>query len=208
MKIFGTQLTLVVSVGGLIFLAIFFLLFTLYKVTALRYEFFQPNNSASGRVFVSGVDYSLPYPGMLPDNPLWVFKAMRDRVLISSSSGLTRAGLVLQVSDKRLVMGKELFDRKNYNLSLSTIAKGEKYLEEAFLVCKDAEVRGENIDGFLETLTKASLTHRQVLEEMMVVSPDDARPVINQAMDASRRVYTGVSILLEQKSKPYPPSKE
>ena len=48
-------------------------------------------------------NYLLPYPGMLPDNPLYMLKAMRDRVinfLIADSQ--KKAEFYLLQSDKRL----------------------------------------------------------------------------------------------------------
>src|SRR3989338_6920091 len=76
-------------------------------------------------------DYQLPYPGILPDNPLYNLKTLRDKVwsfLISNPS--KKAEFDLLQADKRLSVAIALFDLKKYDLAEATISKGENYFED------------------------------------------------------------------------------
>src|SRR3990167_744470 len=55
------------------------------------------------------IQYDLPYPGILPDHPLYVFKTTRDKILEFFTRGnIKKAELYLLFSDKRAKMSQEL----------------------------------------------------------------------------------------------------
>lgn len=75
------------------------------------------------------VDYVLPYPGILPDHPLYFLKVIRDKILeFVTRDCQEKVNLDLLLSDKHLVMGGLLWEKGNYDLSNTTFLKGEKYL--------------------------------------------------------------------------------
>ena len=185
--------------------SILFLFVSIYRTTAIRYSFMGPNNSAAGVVFSSNVEYSLPYPGMLPDHPLWSLKVFRDRLILFLVRGPSdRANRLLFLADQRLVMAKYLCSKGGFSSCVVTAHKAEKYLVSALVSGRDAEVRGYNMDGFFETIAKASLVHRELLERMMARVPDTAKPVFNEMLDDPRRVYEQVSHDLNWKQKDVP----
>ncbi len=156
------------------------------RVAAVKYDF-----SGSESVLAATeeskikIDYQLPYPGILPDNPLWYFKVLRDKArLYLTNDPLARAELELLYADKRLAGSKILFEKNKTNLALSTLTKAEKYLEEA-------EIEAKKVDSvsFLNKLAKASLKHRQITEEILAISPEDVRPKVVQTQDYSKNVY-------------------
>src|SRR3989344_1770388 len=75
------------------------------------------------------VDYDLPYPGLLPDHPLYFLKMMRDSAIgFLISDPLKKAEFDLLQADKRLNSGLYLLHNdkdKNAELAQSTISKGE-----------------------------------------------------------------------------------
>src|SRR3989304_4320145 len=71
------------------------------------------------------VEYDLPYPGILPDHPLYFLKLIRDKILILSARNLTKKSeLYLLFADKHLSMGQLLRGKGNLDLSTTTFAKG------------------------------------------------------------------------------------
>ena len=59
-------------------------------------------------------NYELPFPGLLPDHPLYLLKAGRDRALIFVTRDYdSKARLQLELSDKRVRAGELLVDEKN-----------------------------------------------------------------------------------------------
>ena len=73
------------------------------------------------------VEYYLPYPGILPDNPMYKLKAVRDRVsLWLSGGGEARIRRELLYADKRIGAAKALVDGGKVSLGVSTATKAEK----------------------------------------------------------------------------------
>jgi hypothetical protein len=154
------------------------------------------------------IDYLLPFPGkILPDNPLWYLKAIRDKIwlLITRDPG-RQAELKLLFADKRLASSKILFERKKYELGFSTLTKAEKYLEEATNI--EIKNRGEGMDTaeFLNKLVYASLKHREVMEKILLMAPEDARPEIIKTEDYAINAYKSSRDALLSKCLPVPKS--
>src|SRR3989304_3402352 len=84
---------------------------------------------------VRAADYYLPYPGILPDHPLYWLKMVRDRVqLVVTTNNLGKAERLLQYADKRLGAAWALIDGNKKPLGMTTLTKAEKYLGQAVLV--------------------------------------------------------------------------
>ena len=144
----------------------------------------------------------LPYPGqILPDNWLWYVKAARDRVqYLITTDPLKKADLALLFSDKRLSASLILFQNKKPDLAVSTLTKGEKYLELAATDEETARKAGMNTNDFLVKLANASLRHRQVIEEqIMPLTPEDIKPEVVKAEDYSKNTYKSCRDVLGSK---------
>lgn len=105
---------------------------------------------------MAGVNYYLPYPGILPDHPLYWVKMTRDRLqlwLIADKE--VRAEKMLLYADKRLGAGWALIEGQKADLGVTTLTKAEKYLEQAAKL-------GEN-QSFKDKINKARLKHQEVL---------------------------------------------
>lgn len=78
------------------------------------------------------VEYYLPYPGILPDSPVYKIKAMRDQIrLWITFDPIQKAKLQLLYADKRINAAKTLLEGGKPDLAISTATKAEKYLEKA-----------------------------------------------------------------------------
>src|SRR5205823_3865940 len=72
------------------------------------------------------VDYTLPYPGLLPDNPLWPVKAFRDKsISMFISDPMKKAEFDLLQADKRVNASLYLFNQSKDKEALvsQTISK-------------------------------------------------------------------------------------
>lgn len=112
------------------------------------------------------VNYNLPYPGILPDNPLYGLKAFRDRVIEFFISDPTKkAEFDLLQADKRLSVSIALFDKGKKDLSENTVSKGENYFEDAIKNVKISQKEGTEIDpSLLSNLELSSKKHKEILE--------------------------------------------
>lgn len=188
-------------------------LFTsVFRTASVRYVFSEtPNTSLQeGQGVVLGesieIDYYFRYPGrILPDHPLWFLKALRDRVwLLLTTNPSRKAELKLLFADKRVVSAKILFERGKPELGVSTLTKAEKYLEEACNLERENREKGLDTSEFLSTLAKASLKHRQTIDEILKLAPEEAKPIVIRAQDYSKETYNKTRDALYEKDLPVP----
>jgi len=153
------------------------------------------------------INYTLSFPGnVLPNSPLWTLKVARDWVwYYVTIDPLKKAELALLFSDKRLVASEVLFKDKNANVAVSTLTKGEKYLEVAFNQEEIARKSGEDTSNFLVKLATASIKHRQVTEEdLLPLAPEDAKPEIIKNEFYTETIYKSCLHLLNSEGKSTP----
>ena len=135
-------------------------------------------------------EYPLPYPGFLPDHPLYFLKMTRDRIqLWFTGQPLARAKLLLHYSDKRISASLALAEKGKVGLAVSTATKAEKYLTQAIDAAKLAETRGDNTKDFYRQLFAATEQHEKVLLGVMSRTPDEAQAVVESALAINERSH-------------------
>lgn len=190
--------------GTLTFVIAFAILsISVLRSASPRYAFSTPTPPAEtlGEKEEITINYDLPYPGeILPDSTLWPLKALRDRLWhLFTFDSSKEAELSLLCADKRLVMSKILFERGKMEIAYSTLTKSEKYLEEAIINERISRQKGENTTELLGKIANSSLKHRQVIDEILSLAPEDARPEIIKVQDYSKNVYSEASDALINK---------
>jgi hypothetical protein len=118
---------------------------------------------------VQKVEYALPYPGILPDHPLYFLKRLRDTILERLiSDPIRKAEFYLLQSDKRLQMGLMLINNGKGNLGESTISKAEKYMEQAVTGLSQYKKGGSIVPPYIvERLEKATAKHQEVITDLL-----------------------------------------
>lgn len=114
------------------------------------------------------IEYDLPYPGILPDNPLYKLKALRDKAIgFLISDPKKKAEFNLLQADKRLNAGVYLFNKgKNIFQAEATISKAENYFFEAISEIRKANDRGINTDELTGKLLDASKKHQEIIASL------------------------------------------
>ena len=112
------------------------------------------------------IEYALPYPGLLPDHPLYFLKAVRDRFMgFLISNPLKKAEFDLLQADKRvetsLILVKQ--GKNKTDLAVTTFSKGENYFEDAIAKTAEAKKEGLDINNFIKKLSLANRKHQEVL---------------------------------------------
>lgn len=110
------------------------------------------------------VEYELPYPGLLPDNPLYNLKALRDRIIeILISDPFKKGEFFLLSSDKRFNSGAFLIIKGKDDLGVLYISKSNNYMSMAIAQSVQAGERGR------ESLQKMKLSirkHEEVITQL------------------------------------------
>lgn len=116
------------------------------------------------------VNYELPYPGMLPDNPLYFLKTFRDMVVkFLINDPLKRARFSLLTAQKRMYAAKLLTNKGKYRLAIETLSKSNDYLEDAYSAIRQEEkinYKSMDINPFLEQFMTVTDKHKEILDAM------------------------------------------
>lgn len=124
------------------------------------------------------VDYYLPYPGILPDHPLYFLKMIRDRIwLFFTTDSLKKAEIFLLFADKRINAAQFLVNGNKASLGVSTALKAEKYLERSINQIESVKDNQEKAKVFKEKLALSGGKHEEILSEIQKVIGD------NQTLD-------------------------
>lgn len=126
----------------------------------------------------AAVDYSLPYPGILPDHPLYFLKVLRDRILDKLIRDPQRkVEYYLLMADKRLNMGIYLENKEKPQLAETTVSKGEKYFAKgtALLERLISEGKISSTSELLGEYRKAARKHEQVIISLKKDAPENIK---------------------------------
>lgn len=136
------------------------------------------------------VVYNLPYPGLLPDHPLYFLKAIRDRFLdVTTRDYLKKAELYLLLSDKRVAMALALADDGKDNLAISTLSKAEKYFLKIPPLLQTSKKQGVTATAELvERLKLSNSKHRMVASELLKKLPQGRGNEIKEIMDINVQI--------------------
>ena len=140
------------------------------------------------------VDYYLPYPGILPDHPLYWLKMIRDRARLWLTKNPTqRFQRLLLYADKRVGAAEALVEGGQSSLGVSTATKAEKYLEQTANQFKELKSLDKATPELKDSFFKASLKHEQVLKTILEKVPDQEKPTIEQILEIPRHNYEVVA---------------
>lgn len=124
------------------------------------------------------IEYTLPYPGILPDHPLYPLKMARDKIiLLLITDPEKKAEFNLLQADKRIQAAVYLVeeDKRKGKLAVNTIDKGENYFHDAVEQTVNLKKQGREVGGLLSSLDHAASKHIDLLSGLTVVLPQDAK---------------------------------
>lgn len=177
-----------ISVGLGLFFAFLVLAISIVRFSRQQYEieykdYGDPASSQSGEL----VEYYLPYPGMLPDHPLYFAKMLRDRVrLIIVKEKNKKVEMLLFYADKRIGASEVLLKGNKISLAEVTAHKAEQYMGQAISLMHEfkKEERDEHIDLWWRYYRSIN-THKRLLDEMTSMLEGDARVAMEKVVKNS-----------------------
>jgi hypothetical protein len=133
------------------------------------------------------VNYYLPYPGILPDHPLYWLKMVRDRIMLwTTRDPLQQYQRLLHYSDKRIGAAKALIEGGQPELGVTTATKAEKYLEQAVSQYKKLDAAGKINPETKERLERATEKHQELVEGFLLQVPDQAKAGLNRVLETTK----------------------
>lgn len=146
---------------------------------------------------VTKIDYTLPYPGLLPDHPLYVLKRVRDAILeMVIIEPVRKSEFYILQGDKRLQMGIMLIEQNKFSLAETTISKAEKYMEKAVVGLTTYKTSGGVIAPYvIEQAQKALAKHAEFLQELLLQVPEAQKNGIASSIELVTKVQQEVKVL-------------
>ena len=126
----------------------------------------QVASSSSSQTASTNIDYQLPYPGLLPDNPLYFLKMFRDNLTsFFLSKPLDKAQFDLMLSDKNIEASYLLVTQQagKTALALNTFSQGQDEFANAIDQTIAAKKQGYSILEMSKKLEQANQKHEQIL---------------------------------------------
>ncbi|MFZ2025487.1 MAG: DUF5667 domain-containing protein [Microgenomates group bacterium] len=130
------------------------------------------------------IEYALPYPGVLPDHPLYILKRLRDFILEQIIAEPVKKGefYILQ-GDKRLQMSVLLITSGKHELAETTTSKAEKYMEKAVSTLLEYQKTGATIPVYVIDHLHVSLAkHEEILSEMLLAASEEQKNGLTESL--------------------------
>lgn len=114
------------------------------------------------------VEYTLPYPGMLPNNPLYFLKKIRDSIIeFLISDPVHKAEFYILQADKKLNMGIALSDMGKSEESKEVLKESLAARTQAVTVITNLQKSGVPVPAFVpEKLSLSLQKHIEVLMKL------------------------------------------
>lgn len=128
-------------------------------------------------------EYELPYPGILPNNPLYFLKQFRDWLLEKLIvDPIKKAEFYLLQSDKRLNMSILLAANNAEALSNTAISETEVFMGQSIAMLTTLKDQGKEIPAYLiDRLEKSMSKHVEILRAELARATSEARKAVIQA---------------------------
>lgn len=114
-------------------------------------------------------EYKLPYPGLLPDSPLYFLKAFRDNVAaFFIGKPVDKAEFMLLQSDKQVAASYMLLtqEKDKTDLAVKTFGQAQDDFDEAIEQTQLAKKQGMEVRDMAKKLADAQQKHLQVLDQI------------------------------------------
>lgn len=141
------------------------------------------------------VIYDLPYPGILPDHPLYPVKMVRDRLLdLVTRENIKKAELYFLFSDKRAAMAISLANSGKSKLAISTLTKGEKYFLKIPALLSNAKKQGSSApESLIYKLKLSNDKHREIIDEITKKIPQGQEKDIEYLLEINGQIRNSLN---------------
>ncbi|MDI6798656.1 MAG: DUF5667 domain-containing protein [Candidatus Aenigmarchaeota archaeon] len=143
-----------------------------------------------GMLSTSVIAQELPGAGITPDSWLYGFDRFFERVqLFFTFDPAAKARLRLQFAGERIAEANEMVRRGKPEFVQDLMREHELELSEAEKEVEGLRAVGRNVTLLVEHISNVTYRHITVLEEVLEKSPEQAKPAIEHAINASMKEH-------------------
>lgn len=133
---------------------------------------------------INTVEYDLPYPGMLPDHPLYVLKSARDAVMVFLTRDyIKKSELMLLLSDKHAAMAMALAKNGEWSDAAEVLRQSEDMFDEILKTLDESTDQGVAPGGeLIQQVIMSNEKHKEVIQQLLVTSPQGSRDQLEEVL--------------------------
>ena len=135
------------------------------------------------------VEYTLKYPGLMQDHPLFFLKKIRDRInLFLIRDYLKKADLILQISDKDIHSGLLFSQQGKWGLATNTVDTAERDFMKIFPLLNQSKKQGVTSgQDFILILKLSNEKHQEVIEAILKDVPQGERKRLSDTLMINKK---------------------
>lgn len=143
------------------------------------------------------IEYTLPYPGILPDNPLYKLKVLRDKIKLALiQEPREKIEFYLLLADKGMASTDALAKKGNIQLAKETAYKAEHNITELTFVYK--KISSKPSKEMYQKVEKATKKHQEVLQNAMKKGSAEDKKAFEQVINFSKTNWNELQILYKK----------
>jgi len=139
---------------------------------------------AEGKNIIQLSTYALPYPGILPDHPLYFLKTLRDKIIESLiADPVRKAEFYILQSDKYMNTAIFLQQKGKISLSIKAIEQAGSFSTLASQTLTKIKDSGKDIQGgVFDRFTRSMAKHREVLSDYDTKTTEELKDASEKAL--------------------------
>jgi polynucleotide 5'-kinase involved in rRNA processing len=128
----------------------------------------QAADATSSSTIGPKIEYTLPYPGILADNPLYIVKNLRDTIMeLLIADPVKKIEFYILQSDKDVNAGIFLAAKAKGILALDAVVRADKTSGKAIALTDSLKTKGREIPAYvIERLQKSLAKHEEVVHDL------------------------------------------
>lgn len=127
-------------------------------------------------------DFHLPNPGMLPTNPLYIFKVVRDNLLLSiTQNPVNRAELLIFSSNKSLATALALSKQHKNSEAAVSMTKSMNFLSEAVTLLPKVSSREVQLNLSMAIIV-AIRAQEQLSQDIIAKAPANSQVLMEKQL--------------------------
>lgn len=139
---------------------------------------------------IDTVEYDLPYPGMLPDHPLYVLKSARDAVMVFLTRDyIKKSELMLLLSDKHVAMAMALAKNGEWSDAAELLQQSEDMFDEMLKTLDESTSQGVSPSHeLMQQVLMSNEKHKEVIQQLLVTSPQGSRDQLEDVLQHNNQL--------------------
>lgn len=166
-----------------------------FVLLAVTVPLFQLINSQTITITQERVVYELPYPGILPDHPLYFLKTWRDKGLeITTRDDVNKAELYIHLSDKYINTGSYIMKKGKTSQGKEMVKMAEVYAQKIPSILKRLKTQGSGpTQQLVDKVRQSNVKHREVIQQMMKQISQGDQKGLEEALKINEKVKKELS---------------